>query len=173
MLKNLLPYLKLYRYYFIMVVLGVILVLLTLSASIFLLSLSGWFLSATAFVGVAGLYTFNYMLPAAGVRGAAIIRTAARYAERLVNHNTTFKILSYLRTHAFKQILPFSARQMQRYQKADLLNRFIADIDHLDHLYLRLFMPIVSGLLMTIMIYFSISYFDQQIAATITFIFIS
>jgi len=31
-------------------------------------------------------------------------------------------------------------------------------------------MPIVSGLLMTIMIYFSISYFDQQIAATITFI---
>jgi len=170
MLKNLLPYLKLYQHYFIMVVLGVILVLLTLSASIFLLSLSGWFLSATAFVGVAGLYTFNYMLPAAGVRGAAIIRTAARYAERLVNHNTTFKILSYLRTHAFKQILPFSARQMQCYQKADLLNRFIADIDHLDHLYLRLFMPIVSGLLMMVLIYFAISYFDQTIASTIAVI---
>ncbi|WP_392563694.1 cysteine/glutathione ABC transporter ATP-binding protein/permease CydC [Orbus wheelerorum] len=170
MLKKLFPYIKLYRHYFIMVVFGIILVLVALGASIFLLSLSGWFLSATAFVGVAGLYTFNYMLPAAGVRGAAIIRTAARYAERLVNHNTTFKILSYLRTDAFKRILPFSTRQMQYYQKADLLNRFIADIDHLDHLYLRLFMPIVSGLLMTILIYFAVSYFDQTIASCIAII---
>lgn len=170
MLKKLLPYIKLYRHYFSMVVLGVILVLLALAASIFLLSLSGWFLSATAFVGVAGLYTLNYMLPAAGVRGAAIVRTAARYVERLVNHNTTFKILSYLRTNAFKRILPLSSRQLQQYQKADLLNRFIADIDHLDHLYLRLFMPIVSGLLITIIIYFSVGYFDHTIAAVIALI---
>lgn len=170
MLKKLLPYIKLYRHYFSMVVLGIILVLLALAASIFLLSLSGWFLSATAFVGVAGLYTLNYMLPAAGVRGAAIVRTAARYVERLVNHNTTFKILSYLRTNAFKRILPLSSRQLQQYQKADLLNRFIADIDHLDHLYLRLFMPIVSGLLITIIIYFSVGYFDHTIAAVIALI---
>lgn len=170
MLKSLLPYVKLYKHYFWMIVLGVILVLMALGASIFLLSLSGWFLSATAFVGVAGLYTLNYMLPAAGVRGAAIIRTAARYFERLVNHDITFKILSYLRTKAFKQILPLSSWQMQNYQKADLLNRFIADIDHLDHLYLRLFMPIISGLLITLCIYFSLSYFDQTIALVITLI---
>lgn len=170
MLKTLLPYIKLYRHNFLMIILGVILVLMALGASIFLLSLSGWFLSATAFVGVAGLYTLNYMLPAAGVRGAAIIRTAARYFERLVNHDITFKILSYLRVNAFKQILPLSSWQLQHYQKADLLNRFIADIDHLDHLYLRLFMPIVSGLLITLCIYFAVSYFDYTIALTITII---
>ncbi|WP_392560443.1 heme ABC transporter ATP-binding protein/permease CydC [Orbus mooreae] len=170
MLKTLLPYIKLYRHNFLMIILGVILVLMALGASIFLLSLSGWFLSATAFVGVAGLYSLNYMLPAAGVRGAAIIRTAARYFERLVNHDITFKILSYLRVNAFKQILPLSSWQLQHYQKADLLNRFIADIDHLDHLYLRLFMPIVSGLLITLCIYFAVSYFDYTVALTITII---
>ncbi|RKS85230.1 ATP-binding cassette subfamily C protein CydC [Orbus hercynius] len=173
MLKTLLPYIKLYRHYVGLIILGVVLVLMALGASIFLLSLSGWFLSATAFVGVAGLYTFNYMLPAAGVRGAAIIRTAARYFERLVNHNTTFKILSYLRTTAFQKILPLSALQLQQYQKADLLNRFIADIDHLDHLYLRLFMPIISGLLITAAIYFSLSYFDQTVALVITLILLA
>ncbi len=40
----------------------------TLLAGIGLLTLSGWFLSASAVVGVAGIYSFNYMLPAAGVR---------------------------------------------------------------------------------------------------------
>lgn len=170
MLKLLIPYIKLYKHYLLMIVLGVVLVVMALAASIFLLSLSGWFLSASAFVGVAGLYTFNYMLPAAGVRGAAIVRTAARYFERLVNHDITFKILSYLRTKAFKQILPLSAWQMQQYQKSDLLNRFIADIDHLDHLYLRLFMPIISGLLMTLFIYLAISYFDHTVALVIALI---
>ncbi|GAA5104991.1 cysteine/glutathione ABC transporter ATP-binding protein/permease CydC [Orbus sasakiae] len=170
MLKILSPYIKLYSHYFAMIILGMVLVLVALAASIFLLSLSGWFLSATAFVGVAGLYTFNYMLPAAGVRGAAILRTVSRYFERLVNHDTTFKILAYLRTNAFKKILPLSAMQIAQYQKADLLNRFIADIDHLDHLYLRLFVPIVSGLLTTLFIYLAIGYFDQTIALVITVI---
>lgn len=168
MLKLLFPYIKLYRYYFARVCLGMMLVMVALSASIFLLSLSGWFLSATAFVGVAGLYTFNYMLPAAGVRGAAILRTVSRYFDRLVNHDTTFRILAYLRTMTFQKILPFSAQQMQQYQKAELLNRFIADIDNLDHLYLRLFVPVVTSLLMTLFIYLSISYFNQTIALMIS-----
>lgn len=173
MLKILFPYIKLYRHYAIRIIAGMLLAILTLSASIFLLSLSGWFLSATAFVGVAGLYTFNYMLPAAGVRGAAITRTAARYFERILNHDTTFKILTYLRTRAFKHILPLSAIQIQQYQKADLLNRFIADIDNLDHLYLKLFSPIVSGLIVTLLIYFGLSQFNLLLAVLVTLILLA
>jgi uncharacterized membrane protein YhaH (DUF805 family) len=48
-----------------MLTLGIVLAIVTLLASIGLLTLSGWFLSASAVVGVAGLYSFNYMLPAA------------------------------------------------------------------------------------------------------------
>ena len=170
MLTLLRPYIALYKHYFWQIVIGLGLSILTLFASIFLLSLSGWFLASTAVVGVAGLYTFNYMLPAAGVRAAAITRTASRYVERLVDHNTTFKILAYLRTLAFRKILPLSANQLAQYQKADLLNRFIVDIDALDHLYLKLFSPIVTALVMILLLFVGLSYINLPIALIITIV---
>lgn len=170
MLTLLRPYIALYKHYFWQIVIGLSLAILTLFASVFLLSLSGWFLASTAAAGVAGLYTFNYMLPAAGVRAAAIVRTASRYAERLVDHNTTFKILAYLRTLAFSKILPLSANQLAQYQKADLLNRFIVDIDALDHLYLKLFSPIVTALIIIVMLFVGLSYINLPIALIISII---
>ena len=170
MLTLLRPYIALYKHYFWQIVIGLSLAILTLFASVFLLSLSGWFLASTAVAGVAGLYTFNYMLPAAGVRAAAIVRTASRYAERLVDHNTTFKILAYLRTLAFSKILPLSANQLAQYQKADLLNRFIVDIDALDHLYLKLFSPIVTALIIIVMLFVGLSYINLPIALIISVI---
>ena len=167
MLTLLRPYIALYKHYFWQIVIGLGLAILTLFASVFLLSLSGWFLASTAVVGVAGLYTFNYMLPAAGVRAAAIMRTASRYAERLVDHNTTFKILAYLRTLAFKKILPLSTNQLAQYQKADLLNRFIVDIDALDHLYLKLFSPIVTALVIVMILFVGLSYINLPIALSL------
>lgn len=170
MLAILRPYIALYKHYLWQILIGLSLSILTLFASVFLLSLSGWFLASTAFVGVAGLYSFNYMLPAAGVRAAAITRTAARYMERLVDHNTTFKILAYLRTLAFRKLLPLSANQLAQYQKADLLNRFIVDIDALDHLYLKLFSPIVTALIMIAILFIGLSYINLPIALIITII---
>ena len=170
MLTLLRPYIALYKHYFWQIVIGLGLSILTLFASVFLLSLSGWFLASTAVVSVAGLYTFNYMLPAAGVRAAAITRTASRYVERLVDHNTTFKILAYLRTLAFRKILPLSANQLAQYQKADLLNRFIVDIDALDHLYLKLFSPIVTALVMILLLFVGLSYINLPIALIITIV---
>lgn len=68
-MRALLPYLTLYKRHKWMLTLGIVLAIVTLLASIGLLTLSGWFLSASAVVGVTGIYSFNYMLPAAGVRG--------------------------------------------------------------------------------------------------------
>ena len=170
MIATLRPYIALYKHYFWQILLGLSLSILTLFASVFLLSLSGWFLASTAFVGVAGLYTFNYMLPAAGVRGAAITRTASRYMERLVDHNTTFQILSYLRTLAFQKILPLSANQLSQYQRADLLNRFIVDIDALDHLYLKLFSPIITALITIGVMFIALSQINVPVALIITIV---
>jgi ATP-binding cassette, subfamily C, bacterial CydC len=167
-MKALLPFLALYKRYLTRMALGMLLALVTLLSSLFLLSLSGWFLAATAFAGIAGLYTFNYMLPAAGVRGAAILRTTARYAERLVSHNTTFKLLAFLRILAFKKIVPLSSRQRQHYQKADLLNRFIADIDHLDHVYLKLLSPFITGFIAIIVLFLGLSPFNLSLAILIS-----
>lgn len=105
-MRALLPYLALYKRHKWMLSLGIVLAIVTLLASIGLLTLSGWFLSASAVAGVAGLYSFNYMLPAAGVRGAAITRTAGRYFERLVSHDATFRVLQHLRIYTFSKLLP-------------------------------------------------------------------
>lgn len=107
-MKILLPFLALYRRHWFLITLGIILAIVTLLASIGLLTLSGWFLAGTAIAGFPGLYYFNYMLPAAGVRGAAIFRTAGRYGERLVSHDATFKVLAHLRVFAFSKVLPLS-----------------------------------------------------------------
>lgn len=107
-MRALLPYLALYKRHKWMLTLGIVLAIVTLLASIGLLTLSGWFLSASAVAGFAGLYSFNYMLPAAGVRGTAITRTAGRYFERLVSHDATFRVLQHLRIYTFSKLLPLS-----------------------------------------------------------------
>lgn len=164
MLKTILPYLKLYQAYFYSSALGIILSITALASALFLLSLSGWFLAASAYIGVVGLYTFNYMLPAAGVRGLAITRTVARYFERLVNHNITFKMLSDLRTFTFNKIISLSTHQLSGYQKGELLNRFITDIDNLDHLYLRIIVPFISAIFVIFALCFGLSYLNVTVA---------
>ena len=109
-MRALLPYLTLYKRHKWMLTLGIVLAIITLLASIGLLTLSGWFLSASAVAGFAGIYSFNYMLPAAGVRGAAITRTAGRYFERLVSHDATFRVLQHLRIHTFSRLSPWKMR---------------------------------------------------------------
>lgn len=140
-MRALLPYLTLYKRHKWMLTLGIVLAIITLLASIGLLTLSGWFLSASAVAGFAGIYSFNYMLPAAGVRGAAITRTAGRYFERLVSHDATFRVLQHLRIHTFSKLLPLSPAGLARYRQGELLNRIVADVDTLDHLYLRVISP--------------------------------
>lgn len=166
-MKVLRPFLALYARYWFRISLGMILAIATLFASISLLSISGWFLAASALAGLAGLETFNYMLPAAGLRASAIVRTAARYAERLVSHDTTFRILTQLRVFAFKKLMPLSPGGIARFRQADLLNRLVADIDTLDHLYLRLFSPLISAFVIILIVTFGLSWFDSGIALTL------
>lgn len=165
--RILMPFLGLYRRYFWRLSLGVVLAIFTLLASIGLLTLSGWFLAGSALAGLAGLYTFNYMLPAAGVRGAAITRTVSRYFERLVSHDATFRVLLHLRVFTFSRILPLSPGGLTRFRQADLLNRLVADVDTLDHLYLRVISPLVSALLVIVVVTFGLSWLDSTLAMTL------
>lgn len=163
-MRALLPYLALYKRHKWMLLLGVILAIVTLLASIGLLTLSGWFLSASAVVGVAGLYSFNYMLPAAGVRGAAITRTAGRYFERLVSHEATFRVLEHLRVATFSKLLPLSPAGLARFRQGELLNRVVADVDTLDHLYLRVISPLIGALVVILVVMVGLSVLDVSLA---------
>ncbi|MDC9594142.1 heme ABC transporter ATP-binding protein/permease CydC [Xenorhabdus sp. IM139775] len=166
-MRVLLPFLALYRRHWFLISLGMVLAVVTLLASIGLLTLSGWFLAGTALAGFAGLYTFNYMLPAAGVRGAAIFRTAGRYGERLVSHDATFRVLAHLRVFAFQKILPLSPGGIARFRQGELLNRLVADVETLDHLYLRVISPVLAAFVVILVLTFGLGFLDITLAYTI------
>lgn len=167
------PFLRLWLRHPFRLTLGIVLAIVTLLASISLLTLSGWFLAASSVAGLAGLYTFNYMLPAAGVRGAAIIRTAARYAERLVSHDATFRVLQHLRVHTFSRLMALSPGQLSQFRQADLLNRFVADVDTLDHLYLRVISPLLGAFVVIVVVTLGMSFIDVPLALTLGGIMLS
>ena len=161
------PFLRLYRRHSWRLLIGVILAIVTLLASTGLLTLSGWFLAASSLAGSAGLYSFNYMLPAAGVRGAAIIRTVARYFERLVSHDGTFRVLQHLRVFTFSRLLPLAPAGLSHLRQGDLLNRFVADVDTLDHLYLRVISPLCGALVAIVVVTLGLCWLDVSLALTL------
>lgn len=163
-MNNLLPFLRLFSRHPWRLGLGVVLAIVTLLASIGLLTLSGWFLAASSLAGVTGLYTFNYMLPAAGVRGAAITRTAARYFERLVSHDATFRVLQHLRVFTFGKLIALAPEQLARFRQGELLNRFVSDVDTLDHLYLRVISPLIGAAVVIVVVTCGLALLDVPLA---------
>lgn len=163
-MRDLLPYLKLYKKHWFGLSLGMLLALLTLFASIGLLTLSGWFLSAAAVAGLTiARETFNYMLPGAFVRGFAMGRTAGRWGERVVSHNATFKLLTDLRIFFFSKLAPLIPGRVSNLRDADILNRLVADISAMDHVYLRLVTPMVVGSAGIIGLTALLSWFDAKL----------
>ncbi|WP_313383017.1 heme ABC transporter ATP-binding protein/permease CydC [Pantoea sp.] len=158
------PFLRLFLRHPWRLSLGVLLAIVTLLANIGLLALSGWFLAASSLAGLAGLYSFNYMLPAAGVRGAAITRTAARYFERLVSHDATFRVLQHLRVFTFSRLIALAPGQLAAFRQGDLLNRFVGDVDTLDHLYLRVIAPLAGAFVVIVVVTLGISLLDVRLA---------
>lgn len=147
-MRDLFPYLALYRKHWFGLILGMILSFATMFAAIGLLTLSGWFIAASAVAGLTiARETFNYMLPGGGVRGFSMARTAGRWGERVVSHNATFKLLTELRIFFFRKLIPLIPGRFSKLRDADLLNRLVADVDAMDHVYLRLVSPIIVGVL--------------------------
>nr|WP_295742183.1 thiol reductant ABC exporter subunit CydC [uncultured Acidocella sp.] len=128
---------------------GLGLATLTLLANFGLLALSGWFLAATAIAGLAGIAAqnaFNFFTPSAMVRFFATLRVASRYAERLVTHEATFRLLADLRVWFYTRLEPLAPAALQGQRSADLLGRIVADIDTLNLFYLRVFVPVLTAL---------------------------
>ncbi|MGO7271825.1 ATP-binding cassette domain-containing protein (plasmid) [Rhizobium ruizarguesonis] len=123
--------------------LGAALSAATVTAGIALLGLSGWFITATSLAGLsaAAAITFDVFAPSAGIRLLAIVRTAARYGERLATHDATLSVLAALRERLFRGFAEPGAARALLHRPARLLFRLTADIDALDSLYLRILVP--------------------------------
>lgn len=156
---------KLFHYRW-QLLLGLLLSVLLAAASIALLSLSGWFISAAGFAGlsVVTATAFNYFIPAGTIRLLAFIRILSRYGERVINHDFTFRILTELRIWFYKSLIPLAPTYLMEQRSGNLLNKMINDIDALDHLYLRFLSPCLIGILATILVTIFISFYAPLIA---------
>ena len=127
--------------------LGAGLATLTVLMGMGLLGLSGWFITATAYAGLATTtaLAFDVFMPSAGIRLLALGRTASRYAERLVTHDATFAVLATLRVRLFRGWAQPDAARALLARPSRLLFRLTSDLDALESLYLRILVPALAA----------------------------
>ena len=82
----------------------------------------------------------------AAVRSLAIARAMLRYGERLVSHELAFRTLADLRRRFFDRLVPLVPGGLPGVGRAQLLSRFVADVDRLQDLYLRAIAPVAVAL---------------------------
>ena len=162
-MKEVLRLLALFRPYRGWIAAGVALSVVVILSNVVLLALSGWFIASMAIAGL-GTQAMNYFTPAAAIRGLAILRTAARYLERLTTHDATLRLLAELRVWFYRHLEPLAPAVLQTYRGGDLLARIRADIDSLDNFYLRILAPTISAAVASVVIVAAIALVDPRVA---------
>lgn len=125
---------------------GAALALLAALAAMGLMATSGWFIAAMALAGASGA-AINYFTPAAAIRAFAIVRSGARYGERVVTHEATLRGLAGLRAWLFRRLIPLAPARLSALRSGELFARLRADIDALEHFYLVVLVPAAVALL--------------------------
>ena len=143
---QLVRFLEISRKQWLWMVAGIVLGVAVIVANALLMAISGWFIASMAVSGSSGV-AFNCFFPSAGIRFLAIARSVGRYAERLVSHEATFRILAELRVWLFKRFEPLSPACLERYAGGDVVGRLRADVDALETLYLKIFAPLAVGMI--------------------------
>ena len=167
-MKDLLPIIKLLTPYKFWLIAGLLIALITALAAASLLTLSGWFITSSAIAGIlapdGAAIAFNFVQPAAEIRALAITRTFGRYAERLITHEATFRILTEIRCWFFAKLIPLAPGRLGMKRSADILTGITHDIDTLDALYLRLILPVFIAIIGGGLIIFFIASYSIKIS---------
>ena len=124
---------------------GIALTALTLAAGAGLLGLSGYLIAGSAISGL-GLIAFDVVIPSAAIRLFAIVRTVARYAERLSTHDTAFRFIAGLRVNVFRSIAN-GRGQLAGSRSGVLFARLSSDLDALDGLNIRFATPLFAAVI--------------------------
>jgi len=82
------------------------------------------------------------------VRGLGLARVVLRYAERMVTHAATFRVLTALRVWLFRGLAARSSGGLGFLRSGDALGRLVGDVEALDGLYSRIVVPGVAAILL-------------------------
>ncbi|GAA2724988.1 thiol reductant ABC exporter subunit CydC [Cellulomonas aerilata] len=118
---------------------------------------AGTVLSGTALLAVSGALITRasqhpedlfVLLPLiTSVRLFGISRAALRYAERLVSHDVTLRLVGSVRDRLLRALVPLAPAALSGARSGELLGRIRADVDELQGAVVRLLAPAVVALL--------------------------
>lgn len=115
----------------------------TVLAAVGLLTVSGYLISRAA----ERPEILSLTLAIVAVRFFGISRAMLRYGERLVSHDLAFRVLTDLRRKFFDRLVPLVPGGLPGgTRRADLLGRFVGDVDRLQDLYLRGLAPPLTAM---------------------------
>lgn len=142
------------------ILLSVLLSTATIASSVGLMMTSAWLICR------AGLQPGIEMLGFApvAVRFFGISRGLARYMERLVSHDVTFRILAAVRVWFYQQIEPLAPAGLAAYRGGDLMARVVSDVETLQDFFLRVVSPPVTAVLVAVLTTLVFTAFDPLAA---------
>jgi ATP-binding cassette subfamily C protein CydC len=142
------------------IALAILLGSVTLMSSISLFGMAAYLIAAAALGPLLVLLSIPIYL----VQTMGITRAASRYVERLVSHNTTFRLLAHLRVWAYKRIEPQAPAHLLTHRSGDMLARLVADIEELQNVYLRVVSPMIVALVVSLFTFGLFSIFSMGLA---------
>ncbi len=114
---------------------------LTTMSTVALLATSGWLIARASQMPPV----LDLSIAIVGVRTFALLRSVTRYSERVVSHNATFASLPRIRIAIFNKLEELTPSGLTQFHRGDLMSRIVADVEGIQDLTLRVYLPIVSS----------------------------
>ncbi len=140
--------------------LAVFLGVATVVGNVGLLATAAYVISAAALMPILAALAGPIYL----VRLFGVGRAGARYAERMVSHSLTFKLLTDLRTWFYARLEPLAPARLLRYRTGDLLSRIVKDVEELENIYLRILSPVVVAAIVSLLTFLLFYAFSPLLA---------
>jgi len=119
----------------------------TIASSIGLLTTSAYLISKAALQPPI----LDLTVAIVGVRFFALARAGFRYGERLATHDLSFRLLSDLRVRIAGAVIRLAPSGLEGFRSGDLLTRVTRDVDALQQVFIRVIMPPIVAILVTIL----------------------
>ena len=154
---RLLSFLSAFRW---LVALAILLGSLMIASNMLLLGMAAYLIAAAALGPLLAILT----IPIYIVRLMSVSRAGSRYAERVVAHNVTFRLLAQLRTWVYRRLEPLAPAYLHKQRSGDMLTRIVADVDELQNVYLRIVSPIIVTIIISLLTFALFSIFSPVLA---------
>lgn len=142
------------------VVLAIFLGCVMIASNMILLGMAAYLIAAAAL----GPLLISLTLPIYIVRFMSVTRAGSRYAERVVSHNVTFRLLARLRVWAYSRLEPLAPSHLLTYRSGDVLTRLVSDVEELQNVYLRIVAPLFVAIAIVLLTFGLFTIFSPILA---------